>query len=136
MEKQCKKCKCTLPIDKFQKDVSKKDGVRPECKTCTAAKRKERYNVQSVRVNNLNKKFKGKDPIKFYEDSFKKQKGCCAICSSPENGRYNHLSIDHDHSTGVLRGLLCNNCNRALGLFKDNADVLLKAVDYLRKETH
>lgn len=136
MEKQCKKCKCSFPVDKFQKDVSKKDGLRPECKPCTAARRKEMYDIITARRNNLNSKFKGKDAAKFYEESFEKQEGRCAICLVPENGRYNHLSIDHNHTTGKLRGLLCNNCNRALGLFKDNKDILTKAVDYLRKETH
>lgn len=63
------------------------------------------------------------------------QNGVCAICSLPEtkavNGSVISLSVDHDHSTGVPRGLLCNNCNRALGLFGDNPQTLTAAVAYL-----
>lgn len=42
------------------------------------------------------------------------------------------LSIDHDHETGKVRGLLCNNCNRAIGLLGDSVSTLLDAVEYLR----
>lgn len=41
------------------------------------------------------------------------------------------LVVDHCHLTGTVRGLLCHNCNRALGLFKDNINSLQKAIDYL-----
>ena len=45
------------------------------------------------------------------------------------------LAVDHCHSTGVVRGMLCHNCNRGLGLFQDNAESLLTAVDYLKRAT-
>jgi hypothetical protein len=43
------------------------------------------------------------------------------------------LGIDHDHTTGQVRGLLCDNCNPALGSFKDNIETLQKAIDYLKE---
>ena len=52
--------------------------------------------------------------------------GCCEICGSSEE-----LHIDHDHSTGAVRGVLCPRCNQGLGQFKDNRDSLLRAVIYL-----
>lgn len=54
--------------------------------------------------------------------------GMCAICS-----RRPGTGIDHDHATGTVRGLLCNNCNAGLGMFGDNADVMIRAIDYVKR---
>lgn len=64
-----------------------------------------------------------------YQELYNAQNGCCMIC----NQYYSVLDVDHDHETGVVRGLLCNNCNKALGLFKDSIDNLQSAVLYLEK---
>jgi hypothetical protein len=61
----------------------------------------------------------------------KEQGGVCAICASPP--RHNRaLSVDHNHLTGKIRKLLCQNCNAALGMFKDDPERLIRAADYLR----
>jgi len=74
-----------------------------------------------------------------YQALLKKQNGRCAICGLSEGhrsqrGRKCRLAIDHDHRTGVVRGLLCNNCNRGLGRFKDDPILLELAVRYLKRE--
>jgi hypothetical protein len=56
--------------------------------------------------------------------------GLCCICGSTRGKRNHH--IDHCHATGVLRGLLCHNCNLGIGHFKDNIELLEKAITYLR----
>ena len=67
------------------------------------------------------------------------QGGVCAICKEQERDkaatseRVRRLSVDHAHHTGVIRGLLCNRCNRAIGLFGDSADLLDVASAYLRQ---
>ena len=61
-----------------------------------------------------------------------KQGGTCALCDKTESNPHKSLCIDHDHTTGKIRGLLCDNHNRALGLFKDSTEDLEKALDYLR----
>jgi hypothetical protein len=75
--------------------------------------------------------------LEFFNYLLKKQGYVCAICKMPEttlNRRHHNpqsLTVDHNHTTGVVRGLLCNNCNRAIGLLKDDTKILLAAVDYL-----
>ncbi|SOD42351.1 endonuclease VII domain-containing protein [Nitrosovibrio sp. Nv4] len=60
------------------------------------------------------------------------QNGLCAICRKPpENGVGKKLHVDHDHATGVVRGLLCHGCNTGLGGFDEDASVLMKAARYL-----
>jgi hypothetical protein len=60
-----------------------------------------------------------------YEEAFKAQNGVCAICHKPESakdartGRPYQLTVDHNHTTGKFRGLLCHRCNRGLGMFDD-----------------
>ena len=69
-----------------------------------------------------------------YEAMLDEQNNVCAICSSPPPDHHKkRLNIDHCHTTGRVRGLLCDVCNRALGLFKDSPDVLLKAISYLAR---
>lgn len=65
-----------------------------------------------------------------------KQNRLCAICGNPETriirGK-SILSVDHNHKTGKVRALLCNNCNQGIGKLKDNIDILKLAIEYLEK---
>jgi hypothetical protein len=67
------------------------------------------------------------------------QNELCAICNKPGfmmNDRVKSgLNVDHDHDTGLVRGMLCHNCNRALGLFQDDIDLLHAAINYLEGAT-
>lgn len=72
-----------------------------------------------------------------YDEMFEKQEGVCKICKKPETstikGAVKRLAVDHCHSTGRIRGLLCNNCNTAIGLFKENKNFMLNAIQYLEE---
>jgi hypothetical protein len=73
--------------------------------------------------------------FKDYERMLEEQNGVCAICSSPPpNNRKTRLAIDHCHKTGKVRGLLCDKCNRSIGLLKDDVSVLKSAIKYLTKD--
>lgn len=63
-----------------------------------------------------------------YEEILGSQNGVCAICKQPQEKT---LCVDHCHKTGVVRGLLCDNCNNGLGRFGDNPEILISAIDYL-----
>ena len=69
-----------------------------------------------------------------YLDMYELQKGRCAICGTDNwGGKYNVANVDHDHSTGKVRGLICQNCNTGLGCFKDSEDIILRAAEYIRE---
>lgn len=74
-----------------------------------------------------------------YQFFFQMQGGLCAICNKPETNLRSDrkglrsLAVDHDHVSGKVRGLLCGNCNRALGLLKDDAARFDSAAAYIRK---
>jgi hypothetical protein len=124
-----------------------------ECGECTkcknriyqrdwASKNKERmkgYNNKESRRRANRKTTAGRYGLTHeqYEGMHEAQGGVCKICKKPEtckgnNGEIKMLAIDHSHETGEVRGLLCNNCNRAIGLLGDDVDTLLNAVEYLR----
>lgn len=70
-----------------------------------------------------------------YLEMLEAQNGVCAICKNPERGtrlgRTKELSVDHDHRTLAIRGLLCSACNTGLGLFRDSVEALRAAIRYL-----
>ena len=67
------------------------------------------------------------------------QGGVCAICLKPESVRYKgtlaNLCVDHHHGTGTIRGLLCNKCNRAIGLINDDVQVAKRMLSYMMEES-
>ena len=67
-----------------------------------------------------------------YDKLLAAQNGRCAICRKPPNGR--RLSVDHDHVTGKVRGLLCQKCNAILGLADDSIAILIEATEYLNSK--
>lgn len=74
--------------------------------------------------------------IEKYQDIVESINNKCQICGktpSPSSVRHNKLSVDHDHVTGQLRGLICHKCNVALGLFCEDVDILNNAIQYLNK---
>ena len=68
-----------------------------------------------------------------YDTVLKSQNGLCAICGTDDPGsNRKNWCVDHDHKTGRIRGLLCNNCNRGIGLLKEDLFVFESAMVYLR----
>lgn len=86
------------------------------------------YRYAKTRTHVLKNKY-GIDEAVF-EQMLEKQDRKCAICLSPQGKR--KLAVDHSHATGKVRSLLCGKCNVALGMFKDDPEILMNAIKYLR----
>jgi len=77
--------------------------------------------------------------VEEYESMLSAQNGLCKICFRPEmskdsrSGKVKAIAIDHCHDTGKVRGLLCSNCNRAIGLMNHDEKILTRAIEYLRE---
>lgn len=70
-----------------------------------------------------------------YDMMLQEQGGVCAICGDDRvPAHYTGLVPDHDHSTGKVRGLLCNQCNLMLGHARDDISILAKGIEYLNEE--
>lgn len=130
--KKCYTCKEIKLRKEFQKDSRIKDGLQSNCKLCKQAKERATRDPMYSRRTNL-KRFYNMT-LEDYEVMFKAQGGVCAICGEVETSpRVSHLTVDHCHDTNKVRGLLCNNCNRGIGLLKDNVNALRKAAQYLEE---
>lgn len=101
------------------------------CKECMSAYHGRRVrNPAQRREYSLRKKYGL--TTEAFEALVRAQRGRCAVCRKPETKVFGgRLSVDHDHATGAVRGLLCNYCNRGAGFFRDNAKLLRKMAAYL-----
>ena len=121
-------------------DYSKEYSKRTSAKYYALRREKERENPD-LRLRNFFSTKKARLKIKLsyeeYKEMFITQNNTCAICLNPEtsvhhkSGVNNVLSIDHSHKTNKVRGLLCRKCNMAIGLLRDNPEIVLRAYNYL-----
>ena len=141
--KICTNCKQLKSMDEFASNKSYKGGRCSSCKTCRSAqssKWKQR-NPDKVRSSRLKNKFG--IGLTEYLQILHSQNGVCAICLDNETtkhgARLRELAVDHDRSCCrgekscgfCIRGLLCQACNTSIGKFKDNKEILQRAIDYL-----
>lgn len=139
--KACCNSKCTQvnpqTLAKFFKRASAKDGLDSQCSACHSLYYRvyRTLNKKKIQDRQVMSNY-GLDGAA-YARMAAQQDFRCAICRNPETrvrgGNLLRLAVDHCHRTGTVRGLLCNNCNRGLGLLKDNIALLMRAVAYLVK---
>jgi len=145
--KKCTVCKEIKDFSNFYKSISDKDGYGYRCKICDKiARKKSRHRLKPKEENKtyLGYKrrwlfFKYGLRVNEYEEMLEKQNYSCAICKTKNpageginTGRLLSFAVDHNHTTGKNRGLLCNLCNRGIGFLKDSEEILQAAVDYLK----
>lgn len=120
----CRRCTLALPLSSFEevKDLSKPTGLR-RVTTCVACvERRDRDGLLRKRYGIT---------LEQFEEMEARQGGRCAICRKPPKDKA--LAVDHDHRTGLVRGLLCTFCNHRLLGVTDDADHLAAAAAYLRQ---
>lgn len=129
--KRCPACKEVKEADKFNKSKAAKNGLSSYCKICTRAKTKAHKKANPLtsedrRKENLRYKY-GISPAR-YDELLLSQLGMCAnkACLSTEK-----LVVDHNHTTGEVRGLLCHGCNTALGYAREDIDILHGLARYI-----
>ncbi len=138
MSKDCRICCETKEDSEFNAASTMRDGLEPYCKRC-----KNKMSAENYRSKRIGKKHNQSDEhrngvlcrnfgitLDCYKRMIREQEGKCAICKIMFEG----LNVDHCHKTGIVRGLLCDNCNLALGHFKDEPVLLEIAIVYLKKE--
>lgn len=106
-EKQCRACRATKGVRDFARANTNLDGLQGECRQCQNDRRQVRVFGRAVTADDR-----------------------CEICGIDRTPQ-RRLGFDHDHDTGVVRGVLCSNCNSAIGLLGDDPALIRRAAEYL-----
>ena len=134
--KQCTKCGVKKPLSDFYKDAIRKDGLRGPCKICDIKKSKSYREEFPEKAKNQVKSSKLKIKYGISLLQFKQMKldqnNKCAICNSEFNNP-KYTCVDHNHSNGKVRAILCHQCNTGLGMFKEDPKIFASALKYLKK---
>ena len=112
----CIECKIDKPLEDYHKD--RRTGNRRRT-TCIECRNKHRSITNISRFD--------------YAKLLVEQNNCCAICGVEATDVKRELSVDHNHETNKIRGLLCGNCNIGLGNFRDSTTLLSVAIEYLER---
>lgn len=133
--KKCNTCHEIKPLSEFYSSKTCKYGVRAHCIICNKKEVKEHYRNNIAQHRNQRYMVRYGITIEIYDEMLKSQDNKCAICktTSPSRAKSGHFMVDHDHNTGVTRGLLCHTCNQILGFCKEDTEILDSAKVYLTK---
>lgn len=115
-------------LSMFKKDNRAPYGRATICRSCDT-KRERSYCKQKKRDNAY--KYRYNISLEDYNEKFNIQNGRCGICGRHQTEVKKRLAVDHDHVTGQVRSLLCDDCNKAIGCLQDSSEVVMKAFEYL-----
>lgn len=137
--KECPKCGEIVPVERFRKKNRHGQPIG-WCRDCDRKANRKRYHekdstkksTREASTRHYLKKLYGMT-LEQYREMEEQQDYRCAICREPETQNRN-LAVDHCHSTGKVRDLLCQSCNTAIGKLKDSPELIRAAADYI--ESH
>lgn len=140
----CTKCGELKNETQFRPRPKLKRGYNSWCRECENLETRKKYKPKPKKVvikdneytklNNLKRMLKHRYNLEYsdYLLMYEQQNKCCAICNEPkELGGHKGLQVDHSHETNEVRGLLCRNCNVAIGYLKENKEIILNIINYL-----
>lgn len=134
----CTTCGIYKLADEFGVNPQHPPRLRSHCHGCRSKREKEKRDRDPDRATRLRRASLLRQyglTLEQYEELATTQGLACAICGSQEAGSgHARLLVDHDHVTGHVRGLLCNNCNIGIANFRDNTDYLRAAISYLERK--
>jgi hypothetical protein len=116
---------------------SARGGFYPWCKPCQRDDQKRRHRERReadplyVRRESLRRRYGL--TLEQYDTMLEEQEGLCPCGRDAERSTHGVLAVDHDHDTGIVRGLTCTRCNRVIGMVGDDPAVLRALADYLER---
>lgn len=139
--KTCKNCGLEKPLDQYYTHPKTRDRKGSWCKSCLhkrlAEKRKDPEQRELWKEYGRRSTLKKRYGITVtdYDAMVEAQNGLCAICERKSSGGGrtpdSRLAVDHNHETGKVRALLCGMCNQGIGMFKEDVEIMQRAIDYL-----
>lgn len=123
-----------MTVTREQRRKWQKNYIRTHLKERSASQkayRESEYGKRRIKGWRLKRAYN--ITVEDYDLMMSKQGNRCAVCGGHQSEMERSFDVDHDHETGEIRGLLCNSCNRALGLMGDSVMILENALLYLRK---
>lgn len=133
--KRCNGCEKDLPLTSFYKNKWMRDGFQTRCKEC-----RKKYDNRASPETQKKWRDNNKSKVKSYKlkhrygitlEQRKALGESCEICSSKEE-----LCVDHCHTTGKVRGILCRQCNLGISNLKETKGHLEKAIEYLERNVN
>lgn len=145
--KECRTCPGLKPLSEFNLDPRTKDGRKGQCRSCTSAAAKEYRNrpeqKEKVAARIRKARQANAEHYRQYQKNWKLAKryglardqydrmveeagGVCPVC-----GEEAELVVDHNHRTKIVRGMVCNKCNQAIGLMRDKSKLMRQAAEWL-----
>lgn len=147
--KHCSKCKTTKPLEEFTNNPKQSQGKANYCKPCS-----REYYAKWKTPEMLQRKYTAKKQperqvahksyyllkkynltLEDYNKLWDSQEHCCKICKAKENTPGKGFAVDHCHTTGKVRGILCDRCNLLLGKAHDDCTLLEEVINYLKSSS-
>lgn len=148
--KACSSCGTSKPLDEFHSHRGRKDGRQSRCKPCANEEGRAWNAKNHGRRKAIHAAWRAANPEKIKDQGLRRlygitlekynhlllaQSGLCAICGTDSpGGQKKVFNVEHDHKTGRVRGLLCWDCNTAIGKLGDTYEGVMRAAEYLACE--